>query len=107
MGVVFMCINSSIKCVVAKMSHSIHAIAWQLIVNELLVDAKALIMLGFLKKTTHIYTYSRILQVQTCICYAYMHTYEHGWACATGGCMRSMHGEIHRWGKLTVNHKGN
>jgi hypothetical protein len=38
-------------CVVAKMSHSIHAIAWQLIVNELLVDAKALIMLGFLKKT--------------------------------------------------------
>mgnify|MGYP003133854229 FL=1 len=26
--------------------------------------------------------------------------------CHVGG-MRSMHGEIHRWGKLTVNHKGN
>ena len=78
MGVVFMCINSSIKCVVAKMSHLFHAIAWQLIVNELLVDAKALIMLGFLRKTyihTHI---TRILQVQTCICYAYMHIYERG-----------------------------
>ncbi len=60
MGVVFMCINSSIKCVVAKMSHLFHAIAWQLIVNELLVDAKALIMLGFLRKTyihIHIYTH--------------------------------------------------
>jgi len=26
--------------------------------------------------------------------------------CHWGG-MRSMHGEIHRWGKLSVNHKGN
>ena len=96
MGVVFMCINSSIKCVVAKMSHLFHAIAWQLIVNELSSYAKALNLLGFLKKTaahTHI---TRILQVQTCICHAYMHTYEHGWACATGGCMRSMHVQIHR-----------
>ena len=80
-----MCINYANRCVVAKMSHSIHAIAWQLIVNELSSNAKALILLGFLRKTMHIYTHSRILQVQTRICYAYMHTYERVWACATWG----------------------
>ena len=32
------------------MSHSIHAIAWQLIVNELSGNAKALNLLYFLKK---------------------------------------------------------
>ena len=80
-----MCINHANRCVVAKMSHSIHAIAWQLIVNELSSYAKALIMLGFLKKTKHIYAYTRILQVQTRICYAYTSTYERVWACATGG----------------------
>jgi len=36
--------------------------------------------------------------------------YKHVWACV-GVChwggMRSMHGEIHRLGKLGVNHKGN
>lgn len=80
-----MCINHASMCVVAKMSHSIHAIAWQLIVNELLVDAKALIMLGFLRKTyIHIHI-TRILQVQIRICYAYTSTYERGWACATRG----------------------
>ena len=40
------------------MSHSIHAIAWQLIVNELSGNAKALNLLYFLKKIkayAHIY----------------------------------------------------
>ena len=84
-GWYIMCINHASMCVVAKMSHSIHAIAWQLIVNELLVDAKALIMLGFLRKTyIHIHII-RILQVQSCLCYAYLRIYVGVWACAMWG----------------------
>ena len=95
-GVVFMCINPSIGYCVAKMSHLFHDLSWQLIVNEFPSYAKALNLLGFLKKTqahTHI---TRILHVQTRICYAYMGTYGRVWACATWGGIRSMHGEIHR-----------
>ena len=78
------------------MSHLFHDLSWQLIVNEFPSYAKALNLLGFLKKTaahTHI---TRILHVQTRICYAYTSTYGRGWACATGGCMRSMYVQIHR-----------
>ena len=65
MGVVVSCIISSFCDSVAKISHYNHAKAWQLIVNELSSNAKALILLGFLKKTMHTYAQTRILQVQT------------------------------------------
>ena len=63
MGVVFMCINPSIGYCVAKMSHLFHAIAWQLIVNEFPSYAKALNLLGFLKKH---HTYTHIHAFCTC-----------------------------------------